>query len=353
MLHEIAITELIPPLLSWYDRNQRSLPWRGSRNPYHIWVSEIMLQQTRVEAVIPYYERFLSVLPDIPALAGCEEDMLLKLWEGLGYYSRVRNMQKAARLLTAGYDAQMPRDYDAILSLPGIGPYTAGAIASIAFGLPRPAVDGNVLRVLARVSDDATDILSSGMKKAVTEQLADAMPMTEPGKLNQAMMDLGACVCLPNGLPKCDACPWAQLCLAKKRGTVGSLPVRIKKTRRRTEKRTVLVIMDGERVLMHKRPTKGLLAGMYELPNWEGDLSEAVIIELVRGMELDPMQIKALDPAKHLFSHIEWQMQGYLVHVADAAHYRSEKNYFLVEKETLRKDFSVPSAFSAYMKYVM
>lgn len=352
MLNEIQIKKLFPPLLAWYEKNKRTLPWRGIDDPYRIWVSEIMLQQTRVEAVIPYYERFLGTLPTIADLAECEEDRLLKLWEGLGYYSRVRNMQKAAQKIVEEYGGEMPRTYEEVLALPGIGPYTAGAITSIAFGVPRPAVDGNVLRILARVSDDATDILSTEMKNKVTDALLETIPQDCPGICNQAMMDLGACVCLPNGIPKCGECPWNAQCLAKKRGTVDALPVRIKKTKRRTEERTVLVVMDGERVLLHKRPAKGLLAGLYELPNVEGKLNENDVVETVREMSLDPMYVEVLGDAKHLFSHIEWRMKGYLVRVADAGAFANGGNYFLIEKETLRKDFSVPSAFAAYMKYI-
>ena len=352
MLNEIHIENLIAPLLVWYAKNKRSLPWRGIDDPYRIWVSEIMLQQTRVEAVIPYYERFLDALPTIGDLAECDEDRLLKLWEGLGYYSRVRNMQKAAKKIVDEHGGAMPRTYEEVVALPGIGPYTAGAITSIAFGLPQPAVDGNVLRILARVSDDATDILSAEMKNKVTKALHEAMPQDCPGIFNQAMMDLGACVCLPNGTPKCEDCPWRPQCLACKRGTADALPVRVKKTKRRTEERTVLLVMDGERVLLHKRPAKGLLAGLYELPNIAGNLSENDAVEAVRQMSLDPMHIEVLENAKHLFSHIEWRMKGYLVRVADAGAFSYGKDYFLIEKETLRKDFSVPSAFAAYLKYI-
>ena len=351
-LNEIRIENLTQPLLAWYEENKRSLPWRGTTDPYRIWVSEIMLQQTRVEAVIPYYERFLKALPAISDLAECGEDRLLKLWEGLGYYSRVRNMQKAAKKLVQEHDGEMPQDYDEVLALPGIGPYTAGAITSIAFGVASPAVDGNVLRVLARAADDATDILSAAMKKRVTDMLLAAMPKACPGVFNQALMDLGACVCLPNGVPKCQQCPWKPQCLALKRGTVDELPVRIKKTKRRTEERTVLLVMDGERVLLHKRPPQGLLAGLYELPNIEGSLSENDAVENVRQMQLDPMYIEVLADAKHLFSHIEWRMKGYLVRVADAGTFSGDEDYFLVEKETIRKDFSIPSAFAAYLAYI-
>ena len=368
-MEEIEIKKLIPPLVIWYQNNHRDLPWRGSRNPYHIWVSEIMLQQTRVEAVIPYYHRFLEALPDISALASCEEDRLLKLWEGLGYYSRARNLQKAGKQIVKRHHGQMPQTYEEILDLSGIGPYTAGAIGSIAFGLNCPAVDGNVLRVFARVSDDATDILSSGMKRRVTEQLQAAMDGISAegsGEINQALMELGACVCLPNGKPKCEECPWKEECLALARDTTESLPVRIKKTKRRIEQRTILVVDDGRRVLLHKRPERGLLAGMYELPNIEEILEEQQVVKDVKRLGLKPVAVEKLPDAKHLFSHIEWDMTGFLVRVEEADAFVSESvngkkktdsfydgsPYFLIEKETARDELSIPSAFNAYLKYL-
>ena len=387
MLDEVKVKDLLPPLAEWYKKNKRVLPWRKDRNPYHVWVSEIMLQQTRVEAVIPYYNRFLEALPTIGALASCEEDRLMKLWEGLGYYSRVRNMQKAARAIMESYGGRMPSDAAAIQRLPGIGPYTAGAIASIAFGLPCPAVDGNVLRIMARVSDDATDILSTPMKKAVTAVLteamealadtpdsaegkpalhrmeksgADAQPSDScsspgagaqpsagrsiPGEINQAMMDLGACVCIPNGTPKCGECPWSGLCLARQRGTAEALPVRIKKTKRRVEERTVFVVTEGESVLLQKRPREGLLAGLYEFPNFPGWMDRKAAAEAIRQMGLEPVEIEPLADARHIFSHIEWRMKGYLIRVAASG------THHFVAKEALRTEYSVPSAFLAYSR---
>ena len=209
-------TEIIPPLLAWYDEAKRILPWRGTKDPYNIWVSEIMLQQTRVEAVKPYYDRFLQALPTVRDLAGAEESYLLKLWEGLGYYNRVRNMQKAAQILVERYGGEMPADAKEILALPGIGSYTMGAIASIAFQIPLPAVDGNVLRILTRLYGDDSDILDPRFKKKTEEALVRIMPKDRPGDVNQAMMELGATVCLPNGMPKCESCPWQDRCVARK-----------------------------------------------------------------------------------------------------------------------------------------
>lgn len=219
-----SLDRIAAPLLAWYDSGRRILPWREEPTPYHVWLSEIMLQQTRVEAVKPYYDRFLQALPDIESLAAADEEKLLKLWEGLGYYNRARNLKKAAQILVSEYGGRMPDDYEIILSLPGIGSYTAGAISSIAFGKAYPAVDGNVLRILARLRTDERDILQAGVKKSVEEELADVMPKDRPGDFNQALMELGAMVCIPNGAPKCDVCPWKELCRARAQGITGEFP---------------------------------------------------------------------------------------------------------------------------------
>ena len=219
-----SLDRIAEPLLAWYDRGRRILPWREEPTPYHVWLSEIMLQQTRVEAVKPYYERFLKELPDIESLAGVEEEKLLKLWEGLGYYNRARNLKKAAMQIVIDYDGVMPGTYEELVKLPGIGSYTAGAVSSIAFGNPVPAVDGNVLRILARLRMDDRDILDAKVKKAVEEELAVVMPTDRPGDFNQALMELGAMVCIPNGMAKCEECPWKELCQARKEDRVLEFP---------------------------------------------------------------------------------------------------------------------------------
>ena len=257
-------------LLNWYSNHFRALPWRVDVTPYHIWISEIMLQQTRIEAVLPYYHRFIDVIPDIHTLAEIPEETLLKLWEGLGYYSRARNLQKTAQLLVKQYNATLPADYDLLLSLPGIGAYTAGAIASIAFSIPVPAVDGNVMRVLARLTGDSTDVLSTIGKKRFTDLAWEMVSEQQPGRFNQALMELGETLCVPSGVPRCTECPLRTECVAYRTNTVGSLPVRIKKTKRRIEQRAVIVACthdDHPAVLLHQRESNGLLAGLWELPN--------------------------------------------------------------------------------------
>ena len=231
-----------PALLDWFYKNRRSLPFREDPTPYHVWLSEVMLQQTRVSAVLPYYYRFLEELPDIPALAACEEEKLHKLWEGLGYYSRVRNLQKAARIVCEQYGGELPADYDAIRALPGIGDYTAGAICSISFGIPVPAVDGNVLRVFSRLYNDPGVITDPAVKKAFTARVMEHQPPAAPGDYNQALMELGALVCVPNGAPLCEQCPLARLCQARAAGTALSLPQKAAPKARKLEDLTVALV---------------------------------------------------------------------------------------------------------------
>lgn len=339
------------PLLQWYRENKRELPWRDKNNAYYTWVSEIMLQQTRVEAVKPYFHRFIQKLPDVSALAACPEDELLKLWEGLGYYNRVRNMQKAAGQVMQEYQGKLPADYRKLLGLTGIGNYTAGAIASIAYKIPVPAVDGNVLRVISRVTKSYEDIMKQSVRKKMEEALLQVMPKDCPGDYNQALMELGAVVCVPNGMAKCNECPLRDICRANRENCVMELPVKTVKKPRKIEERTVLVIQDGERVAIRRRDAKGLLAGLYELPNYDGYLSEREVLDLIRSMNLDAVRIEQLSPAKHIFSHVEWRMMGYRVRVA-ALEEKHQKDMIFVNREETKKKYAIPTAFAAYSGYI-
>ena len=350
-----SLDRIAAPLLAWYDSGRRILPWREEPTPYHVWLSEIMLQQTRVEAVKPYYDRFLQALPDIESLAAADEEKLLKLWEGLGYYNRARNLKKAAQILVSEYGGRMPDDYEIILSLPGIGSYTAGAISSIAFGKAYPAVDGNVLRILARLRTDERDILQAGVKKSVEEELADVMPKDRPGDFNQALMELGAMVCIPNGAPKCDVCPWKELCRARAQGITGEFPKKAGKKPRSIEKKTILVIQDAERVALRKRPEKGLLAGLYEFPSMEGNCEEERVLAYLRELGLLPLRIRALPPAKHVFTHKEWHMTGFLIRVdelADRGGRQEGEGLIFVDPKETWTNYPIPSAFAAYAEQV-
>ena len=345
------LNEIVQPLISWYRQNKRILPWRDQKNAYYTWVSEIMLQQTRVEAVKPYFLRFIGELPDVKALAECPEEKLMKLWEGLGYYNRVRNMQTAAQNVVSEYSGILPASYEELLALKGIGSYTAGAIASIAYDIPVPAVDGNVLRVFSRITEDRQDIMKQSVRRQVEEKLLGIMPKEAPGDFNQALMELGAVVCVPNGPARCMECPVSALCKAYHHGTVDEFPVKAPKKKRTIENRTVLVIQDGERTAIHKRPQEGLLAGLYELPNVEGHLSMDEALQKVKEMNLEPLHIEPLPEAKHIFSHIEWRMTGYRIRVSSLEE-RKESSFIFTEKKQSEKQYAIPSAFRAYIKYM-
>lgn len=304
---------IVQPLLHWYDRNARDLPWRRNPSPYATWISEIMLQQTRVEAGKAYFSRWMDQLPEIDALANVSDEKLMKLWEGLGYYSRARNLKKAAGIVMEQYGGKLPDQYDALLSLPGIGPYTAGAIGSIAFGLPLPAVDGNVLRVAARLTAWEGAIGASDTRKRFEKILSAIIPKGRPGDFNQALMELGALVCIPNGAPKCGECPLSQLCKARALGKETVLPVKVAKKARRVEKRTILILRCEGRVLLQKRKEKGLLAGLWELPAIEGDLDLVQVESLLSERGFTILRAEPLPEAKHIFSHIEWHMAGYVM----------------------------------------
>lgn len=350
MLSTYPLFQLNTPLLTWFEQNKRVLPWRENPTAYRVWVSEIMLQQTRVEAVKPYFERFVQELPTVQSLAECDEERLLKLWEGLGYYNRVRNMQTAAKTIMEEYNGNLPADYEELLKLKGIGHYTAGAIASIAYGIAVPAVDGNVFRVLTRVTLDDTDIMKVSFRTQIEEKIRKFMPSDAASAYNQALMELGATVCVPNGEPKCEECPLRKYCLANQQGTQMNYPVKSKAKKRKIEKKTVLVIQDGTKVILRKRPDKGLLAGLYEFPNLEGHVKEKQALEYVKEQGLTPVRIESLEPAKHIFSHIEWHMNAYVVKVAQLDG-ENEENLFL-EAEDCLKNYPVPSAFERYKKYI-
>ena len=337
-------------VVDWFRREGRLLPWREGRDPYRIWISEIMLQQTRVEAVKPYFERFVKSLPDVRSLAECEEEKLLKLWEGLGYYNRVRNMQAAAKTMMEEYQGTLPKEYEELLKLKGIGHYTAGAIASIAYGKEVPAVDGNVLRVITRVSADDSDIMKESVRRMVEESLKTIIPKGQASAFNQALMELGAKVCIPNGEPLCHQCPWGGFCRARKEDKWRELPVKKKNTTRKKEEKTVFVIRKNESVVLKKRPNKGLLAGLYEFPNVKGYLSEEEALFWIKEQNLKPLKIMKLEEAKHIFSHVEWHMKGYMVWIDELE--EEKGNFLFVEVETSEKEYPIPAAFAAYTKYM-
>ena len=339
------LQQIAGPLLRWFGENRRPLPWREDREPYHVWISEIMLQQTRIEAVKRYYANFMAALPDIKSLSEVPEEQLLKLWEGLGYYSRARNLQKAAKTIVAEYGGEFPRTYTQIVKLPGVGEYTAGAIASICFNEKVTAVDGNVLRVIVRLTGDRANVLLPETKKAATEKLSAVLP-EQSGAFNEALMELGELVCLPNGAPLCERCPLKTLCAACREGLTAELPVREKQMKRKREEKTVLLIGDGSgRIAIEKREGPGLLSGMYQLPNAAGFLSEAELTALLREWGLAPEETVFLKDAKHAFTHIDWFMKGYAVKVTEA-----NDRFLWVTREELKGRYPLPTAFKPFLK---
>jgi len=338
------IMSIVQPLLAWYDENKRDLPWRGIGDPYKVWVSEIMLQQTRVAAVLPYYQRWMDELPTVEALAAVEEARLMKLWQGLGYYSRARNLQKAAQVIVNDLGGHFPDTYEDLLRLPGVGDYTAGAIASIAFGQPVPAVDGNVLRVAARAANMDGDILDTKVRRMFREVVEAAMPLQRPGAFNQALMDLGATVCLPNGAPLCGLCPLADLCEANRLRIQDSLPVRRKKASRRVEEMTVFLLLREECIALRRRPEQGLLAGLWEFPHVSGKLDESAAAQVLSAWGLIPMDWRKKLEAKHIFTHVEWHMTGYLLTAGG-----TDGGFTWVDRKEL-EELAVPSAFAKYLE---
>lgn len=331
-------------LLPWFGNHARQLPWRQDKDPYHVWVSEIMLQQTRVEAVKAYYIRFMKELPTIEDLANVDEEKLLKLWEGLGYYNRVKNMQKAAVLIMSQYGGVFPNTYEEILALPGIGAYTAGAICSICFEQPQPAVDGNVLRVISRMTENFTPIDQPKYKEELAEVLKAVYPEGQCGAFTQSLMELGATVCVPNGAPNCEVCPAKDFCLAKKHGTVDQLPVKTPKKPRRVEEKTVFIFTcDGKKGIC-KRTKQGLLAGLWQFPNVEGtlDLQQAIKQAEQWGVVLDG--VEQIVTKSHIFTHVEWKMTCYYFSCQ-----QPQKELIWATQEELIGKYALPTAFRIFL----
>ena len=337
---------LVQALLPWFEENKRDLPWRKDKDPYHVWLSEIMLQQTRVEAVKSYYTRFLEVLPTIRDLANADDELLHKLWEGLGYYSRVRNLKKAAQVILNDFGGIFPSEYTQILSLPGIGPYTAGAIASICYDSPIPAVDGNVLRVISRICNEDTPIDSPAYKKRVAQWLADIYP-PQAGDFTQALMELGATLCGPNWAPKCTECPCVKFCKAHAAGTAATLPVKSPKKPKTEEERTVFILSCDGCYALQKRPSTGLLAGLWEFPNIPGKLDMAQGLSVLRDWNLRPKQLLRQITRQHIFTHIRWQMEGLYLEV-------EEKNDIFVwmSADEIQERAALPTAFRQFWEEI-
>ena len=336
------LTTVPERILPWYKSHCRDLPWRRDRQPYHIWISEIMLQQTRVEAVKDYYIRFLTVLPTLHDLSVCDDEVLHKLWEGLGYYSRVRNLKKAAKVIMDDYDGNFPKTYQQVLSLPGIGPYTAGAICSIAYDLPTPAVDGNVLRLLARLRNDPRPIDLPETKKDVTALLAEIYPK-DAGSFTQALMELGATLCGPNRPPQCEICPLKPVCRSCAAGTSLALPVKSPKKPRKQEKLTVFILKCDGCYALQKRPASGLLADLWQFPNVPGHLSPQQAMQQAEFWGLHPREIEKQISRTHIFTHIQWDMEGFYLETKDKG-----TGFQWFTPEEIRSQAALPTAFRQF-----
>ena len=336
------LKKLPAALLPWYAENKRDLPWRKSREPYHVWLSEIMLQQTRVEAVKGYYARFLETLPTVGDLAKCDDDALHKLWEGLGYYSRVRNLKKAANVILEKHGGQFPTDYEDIRALPGIGDYTAGAICSICFDRPTPAVDGNVLRVVSRLTENGTPIDLPARKREVQAQLAEIYP-AEAGAFTQALMELGATLCGPNWKPRCGECPCRDFCKGALHGTAEQYPVKLPKKDKKQEERTVFILSCDGKFALEKRPDKGLLAGLWQFPNVTGKLETEDALAQAESWGLKPRDIRKQIERKHIFTHIRWEMRGVYLEIAEPA-----GDFVWMTGPQIEEEAALPTAFRQF-----
>ena len=338
---------IVDPLILWYEKHARSFPWRENTDPYRVWVSEIMLQQTRISAALPYYKAFMDRLPVVSDLASIDDDELLKLWQGLGYYSRARYLKEAAQKVMTDFGGIFPTTFDKLLSLPGIGRYTAGAVASICGNEAVSAVDGNVLRVLCRYLNSKIDVLDASSKKMAEIVLNEIISKEKPGVFNEAIMELGETICLPNGEPDCEKCPLCETCLGYKTGEAKNLPIRKKKAKRKQEKRIVFLLMTDSKVALLRRPEKGLLANLWEFPNVLEDIPSVNVANVLKKMGVEFVSIEPIGEAKHIFSHIEWYMTGFKVRV------KSEiLGFTWVTKEELWQKYSVPSAFSYFHKKI-
>ena len=352
-------TQITKQLMQWYESHARILPWRADSrrgekaDPYRVWISEIMLQQTRVEAVKEYFQRFMLRLPDVKSLAEVPEDELMKLWQGLGYYNRARNLQKAAKQIMDQYNGRFPEKYEILLQLPGIGEYTAGAIASIAFDERVPAVDGNVYRIYTRLMKEDGDITKAAVKRRIRDNLQEMMPQDGAGAFNQAWMDLGSAVCLPTGMPLCAQCPLQEQCKACHSGDMLSYPVKPDKKKRKKEQRTILLLEYQGKYLLQKRPPRGLLAGLWEFPSQEGYVSVEQMQEQLKAWQTVGSQIELLGKGQHIFSHIEWHMLGYLIHLEKAPELMLPAESVWVDPEEMERRYSIPSAFRCYYDQIM
>ena len=350
MQKKSTLAAALKQAMNFYRENGRPLPWRRDRDAYHVFLSEIMLQQTRVEAVIPYYEKFLTLFPTVADLASAAEDVLFKAWEGLGYYSRARNLRRAAERVMTVYSGAFPTRYDELITLPGVGKYTAGAVASISFGQAKSAVDGNAVRIYSRLFADGTNAADEHFKTRIAEELDALYPSgKDAADTTQGLMEIGQRFCIPNGMPKCDGCPLAAFCeVGKGNADYRLYPNKEKKKPRRILPKTVLLLTDGEGFYIRKRPDSGLLAGLWEFPSVEGHPEADEAMAAAEALGFSPKGAIAGAKAKHIFTHLEWHMESYLVPVDQ----QSEDAFVRATPRELWEKYAIPSAFRAFLDYI-
>lgn len=336
-------------VLTWYRENKRQLPWRKDRDPYHVWISEIMLQQTRIEAVIGYYDRFMQEIPTIFALAEIEDEKLLKLWEGLGYYNRARNLKKTAQIIVEKYKGNFPTTYLDLLTLPGIGEYTASAISSICFQEKKATVDGNVLRVYMRYYNKSDNISEEKVRKSVKEELEKILPKNS-GDFNEGMMELGEVICIPNGIPLCKKCPIKQECLARKNNSYLNLPVKNKKKEQKKLYYTVLLFNYREKIAISKRINQSLLNNLWSFPNLEGNYSLSDIKNYLENKDIKYKNIEEAPSYTHTFTHQKWEMKSYKIELENKW---EEENIIFKDIETIKEEYAIPTAFQPFLKYLI
>lgn len=342
-------------LLDWFNKNKRDLPWRKTKDAYKIWVSEIMLQQTRVDTVIEYYNKFIERFPTVNALAAAEEEEVLKYWQGLGYYSRARNLHKGAKRICEqdGFGGKFPDSMEDIMTIPGIGSYTAGAVLSIAFNLPYPAVDGNVLRVFSRVFLIKQDIVQPQTIKDIQQKVKSCIPAAHASDFTEALMELGALICTPAS-PACLACPLFQYCKAREEGVQEELPVKSKKTKPRRVHRVVCLIQYENKILILKNPSNGLLGGLWKFPDQEGDGTNdaEAVKQILHTVNIPAEMICKLGTARHIFTHMDWDMHLYLCNASGKGDIQQEHQW--VDGENIR-EYPLPKVYqkvlAVYLRY--